>query len=60
MANKAKQKTKRFYVVECKTHGMESDKWAGRMVKVGRPLHKRDSNSGCPLCAAEARAAIAA
>jgi hypothetical protein len=60
MANKIKSRAKRIYVVACAIHGVESDKWDGRMLKVSAPKHKRDRNSGCPRCAAETKDASAA
>ena len=59
MANKVKSRAKRIHVVACNTHGVESDKWDGRMVRVSEPKHKRDRNGGCPICAAEAKALAA-
>lgn len=43
------------YVVQCNTHGAENKLWAGRMVLVSKPDHKRQRMGGCPVCNNEAR-----
>lgn len=43
-------KAKIRHLVHCPTHGVESKNWAGRMVPVPKPLHKRDKLAGCPVC----------
>lgn len=55
-----KKKAKIRYVVQCNTHGRESDLWDGRMVVVTKPVNKRERNGGCPICASEKRVAEAA
>lgn len=51
----AQGKAKIRHVVQCIKHGNESKFWQGRMVAVPAPVHKRDRNAGCPVCAAEQR-----
>lgn len=42
---------KQRYVVQCKTHCVESKDWAGRQVVVPAPKAKRDRREGgCPFC----------
>lgn len=42
---------KRRFVVQCKTHGVESKDWGGKQVVVSEPKTKKDKqNGGCPLC----------
>ena len=54
-------RTKLHYVVQCVKHGSESTLWAGKQVKVSKPLSKRDRhNGGCPVCKAERIAAASA
>lgn len=60
MANNVKRRAKRIHIVQCAEHGSESDKWAGRMVRVSQPMNKRQRMGGCPICAAQARAKVAA
>lgn len=58
--SQASGKSKRFAVVACSKHGVESDKWAGRMVRIAPPKNKADRREGgCPICAVGRNSATA-